>query len=72
MGSQAQAQALANLQEYARKIKGKDYDVDSHHDQRAYEARLNKTLAHLQDQVRREQSMLQTVRIFNGKKYRSY
>jgi hypothetical protein len=66
MGSQAQT--LANLQEYARIIKETDYDVDTHGDQRAYEARLNKTLVHLQDQVRQEQSTLQTVRLVNRKR----
>ena len=56
-----QAQALAHLQEYAHSIKEKVYDVDSHGDEQAYEARLNKTLAHLKDQVQRERNSLQEV-----------
>lgn len=56
-----QAQALAHLEEYARNIKEKVYDVDSHGDEQAYEARLNKTLTQLKDQVQREQNTLQTV-----------
>lgn len=59
MGSQAQA--LAYLEEYARCIKEKVYDVDSHGDEQAYEARLNKTLTHLKDQVHREENILKTV-----------
>jgi biopolymer transport protein ExbB/TolQ len=58
----SQAQALECLQEYARTIKEKEYNlVDSHGDEAAYEARLNKTLTHLKDQVQREQNTLQTV-----------
>lgn len=64
----SQSQALALLEEYARNIKEKVYDVDSHGDEQAYEARLNKTLAHMKDQVQREQNILQTVKvlIYNG------
>lgn len=58
----SQAQALVHLQEYARNIKEKLYNnADSQGDEQEYEARLNKTLAHLKDQVHREQSALQTV-----------
>lgn len=60
-GMSNQAQALVHLQEYARNIKEKLYNVDSHGDEQAYETRLNKSLAHLKDQVNREQSALQTV-----------
>ena len=59
----SQAQALAHLEEYARSIKEKVYDVDSQGDEQAYEIRLNKTLAHLKDQAQREQQILQTVDI---------
>lgn len=58
----SQAQALAHLEEYARNIKERTYDVDCHGDEQAYEARLNKTLIHLKDQVQREQNILQTVK----------
>lgn len=59
-----QAQALAHLEEYARNIKEKVYDVDAPGDEQAYEARLKKTLAHLKDQVHQEQNILQMVEIF--------
>ena len=59
-----QAQALAHLEEYARKVREKAYSVDSQGDEQAYEARLNKTLVHLKDQVQREQNILQTVENF--------
>lgn len=57
----SQAQALEHLQDYVRSIEEKCYDTDSHGDEQAYEARLNKTMAYLKDQIHREQNTLQTV-----------
>ncbi len=57
----AQHQAFVKMQEYATKVKGIGYDTDSVDGELAYEARLNKTLKNLQDQVKQQEAALEKV-----------
>ena len=55
------AQALEKLQEYASKVRGTEYNTVANNGKIAYEARLDRTLQALQDQVKGQQDALQKV-----------
>ena len=57
----AQYQAFGKLQQYATKVKGIGYDIESADGELAYEARLSKTLKNLQDQVKQQEAALEKV-----------
>lgn len=57
----AQHQAFVKLREYAAKVKDAEYDAESVDGALDYEARLNKTLKHLQDQVKQHEAALEKV-----------
>ena len=57
----AQPQSLDKLREYAAKVKDVGYDTGSTDGELAYEVRLNKTLEHLQAQVKEQEAALEKV-----------
>lgn len=57
----AQHQAFSKLQEYAAKVKDVGYDTESTDGALGYEARLNKSLKHLQDQVKQHEAASEKV-----------
>ena len=58
----AQDQAFVKLQEYATKVRDVIYEASPDGDS-AYEARLNKTLRNLQDQVKQQEATLEKVEL---------
>ena len=57
----AQHQSFVKLQEYATKVKNAGYDIQSTEGDGAYEAKLNKSLKHLQGQVKQHKAVLEKV-----------
>jgi hypothetical protein len=57
----AQQQAFVKLQEYAVKVKDVGYDTEPVDGALDYEARLNRTLKNLQDQVKQHEAALEKV-----------
>ena len=55
------AQAYEKLHQYVNKVRDTEYDTAATNGKNAYEARLDKTLQALQDQVKEQQDALQKV-----------
>ena len=53
--------SLVKLREYAGKVKETDYGLEIEGGEEDYEARLNRSLQSLQDQVKRHEATLQNV-----------
>ena len=56
-----QQQSFVKLREYAAKMKNAGYETELTDGEIAYEAKLNNTLKHLQDQVEQQEAALEKV-----------
>lgn len=54
-------QSLGKLQDYARKVDEAEYNTGLENGETAYEVRLNRTVQHLQDQVKQHKDTLEKV-----------
>ena len=61
----AEQNALAKLQQYAGKVRGTNYDLEPGNDVGDYEARINKTLQSLQNQVKQQTDALEKVQLYH-------
>ena len=56
-----QHESFVKLHEYNAKVKNAGYDTDSTEGEVVYEAKLNKTLKYLQDQVKQQEAAFEKV-----------
>jgi len=54
---------LSKLREHVAKVKETDYDLSGTHGEEDYEARINRTLQSLQNQVKQHKDVLEKVLI---------
>ena len=63
------ATALNRLQDYTRKLKDVEYDLEHIDEEDDYEARITKTLQSLQNQVKQQRDALEMVLLCSAKGY---
>lgn len=56
-------QNVSKLREYAHQVNEKIYDEESKYGEGAYEARLNKAIQNLDDQIKQQQAGLEEVEL---------